>query len=149
MSDAGDAPGESEALGPTTDPDAATDTGVADTGDGDAATDTGTADSADGDEDAPFRLAIRETDEGTLLAACDADLIGETVAEDGISLTISESFYGEDGADAAAVRAGLDDCAVANLVGREVVDIAIEAGVVDGANVLDIEGTPHAQALWM
>ncbi|AWB26364.1 DUF424 domain-containing protein [Halococcoides cellulosivorans] len=107
------------------------------------------SDTPHADQPQPFRLAIRETEEGTLLAACDADLIGETIAEDEVSLTITAEFYGEEGADAAAVRDGLADCAVANLVGREVVDLAIEVGVVDPANVLDIEGTPHAQAMWM
>jgi len=101
------------------------------------------------DAAAPFRLAIRETEEGTLLAACDADLIGETVTEGEVSLSITAAFYGEEGADAAAVRDGLADCAVANLVGSDVVDLAIEVGVVDPANVLEIEGTPHAQAMWM
>jgi hypothetical protein len=109
-----------------------------------AADDSGTAD-ADGEP--PFLLTEHETPEGTLVAVCDAASLGETFAEDEVSLTVDEAFYGGDPADADAVADGLARASVANLVGRETVALAIDLGVVDPDNVLDVDGTRHAQVL--
>ncbi len=90
-------------------------------------------------------LSERHTEEGLLVAACDADLLGETFEEGKISLTVNEEFYGGDPADKAAVIGSLRRAQVANIVGERVVDAAIEAGVIDADAVLDVDGTRHAQ----
>ncbi|WP_181685026.1 DUF424 domain-containing protein [Halorhabdus salina] len=91
----------------------------------------------------------RETDEGLLVAVCDADLIGDTVADGEISLSVTEEFYGGEPADAERVAESLAKCDTANLVGERAVSIALEHGFVQEPNVLDIDGTPHAQLVWM
>ena len=90
-------------------------------------------------------LTERRTDRGLLVTACDADVLGETFENGEVSLTVTEEFYGGDEADEAAVRESLARANVANLVGDAVVAIAIEEGFVDEANVLDLDGTVHAQ----
>jgi hypothetical protein len=94
-------------------------------------------------------LNERETDEGLLVAVCDPDILGETFEDGPVSLTVEEEFYGGDEADDEAVLDSLARCAVANIVGHEAVALAVEHGFVEEANVLDVDGTRHAQLLRM
>jgi len=89
----------------------------------------------------------RQTDEGLLVAVCDDDVLGETFEDGNVSLTVTEEFYGGDEVDEAAVVDSLARAAVANIVGREAVELAIDEGFVDEANVLEVESTLHAQLL--
>ncbi|WP_408959902.1 DUF424 domain-containing protein [Natrinema sp. 74] len=91
----------------------------------------------------------RETQEGVLVAVCDEDILGETFEEGDLSLTVTEEFYGGDAADESAVIEHLAQADVANIVGTRAVELAIEEGFVDEANVLEIGPTLHAQLLWM
>ncbi|AHG02510.1 hypothetical protein HALDL1_01820 [Halobacterium sp. DL1] len=90
-------------------------------------------------------LTERRTDRGLLVTVCDADVLGETFENGEVEFTVNEEFYGGDEADEAAVRDSLARANVANLVGGGVVDIAIEEGYVEEGNVLDLDGTVHAQ----
>ena len=94
-------------------------------------------------------LTERDTEEGLLVSVCDADVVGETFENGDVSLTVDADFYdgrevGED-----AVVDSLARCSVANIVGTRAVGLAVEHGFVDEENVLDLEGTRHAQLLWM
>ncbi|MFB6136906.1 MAG: DUF424 domain-containing protein [Halobacteriaceae archaeon] len=92
-------------------------------------------------------LTERETDRGTLVTVCDDGIVGETFENGEVSLTVEAEFYGgETVADEEAVRA-LGRASVANLVGVDAVGLAIEHGFVDEENVLDVDGTRHAQYL--
>jgi hypothetical protein len=92
-------------------------------------------------------LAERETPEGLLVSVCDAETLGETFENGEVSLTVDPEFYDGDRADADEVTEALARCTTANLVGTEAVAVAVDAGFVDEANVLDIGGTRHAQYL--
>lgn len=90
-------------------------------------------------------LTERETPEGVVVSVCDADLLGETYEEGRVSLTVTEEFYGGDPASAEEIAAALGRAKTANIVGEEAVAAAVEAGFVDPGNVLDVDGTVHAQ----
>jgi hypothetical protein len=90
-------------------------------------------------------LTERRTDRGLLVTVCDPAVLGETFENGEVEFTVNEEFYGGDEVDEAAVRESLARADVANLVGDVVVDIAIEEGYVEEANVLDLDGTVHAQ----
>lgn len=94
-------------------------------------------------------LQERETERGLLVAACDSEILGETFENGDITLTVNEEFYGGDEVDPDDVVDSLANASVANLVGTEVVELAIEEGYVDEGNVLELEGTLHAQFLRM
>ncbi|MFC7018142.1 MULTISPECIES: DUF424 domain-containing protein [Haloarcula] len=94
-------------------------------------------------------LNERETSEGLLVSVCDPDVMGETFEDGPVTLTVDESFYGGDEVDEQAVVDSLARCSVANIVGEEAVDVAVEHGFVDEENVLDVAGTRHAQLLWL
>lgn len=92
-------------------------------------------------------LAERQTERGLLVAACDDGLIGETFENGDVTVTVNEAFYGGDEVTPEAVVESLAQASVANLIGTEVVELAIEAGYVDEGNVLDLGGALHAQFL--
>ena len=90
-------------------------------------------------------LSERETPEGVLVAVCDEALLGETYERGEVSLTVTEEFYGGDPATDEEVAAALGRATTANLVGEAAVGAAVEAGFVDPENVLELDGTVHAQ----
>ncbi|MFB6157802.1 MAG: DUF424 domain-containing protein [Haloferacaceae archaeon] len=98
-------------------------------------------------------LRERETPEGLLVSVCDGDCLGETYeGEDGVSLEVKEEFYGGEAAveaDPDAVVDSLHRATTANIVGDRAVDVAVDAGLVDGDRVLELDGTRHAQLLWL
>lgn len=89
----------------------------------------------------------RETEEGLLVAICDQDVLGETFEDGNLSLTVSEEFYGGEVVDEDHVVDSLSRANVANIVGTRAVEIAVDAGFVDEANVLEVDTTRHAQLL--
>lgn len=91
----------------------------------------------------------RDTPKGLLVSVCDRDVLGETFVNGEVSLTVDPDFYDGERVEADRVVESLAKAQVANLVGVEVVDLAIEHGFVDPAQVLEIEDTKHAQFLRM
>ncbi|MFB6082097.1 MAG: DUF424 domain-containing protein [Halanaeroarchaeum sp.] len=89
----------------------------------------------------------RRTDQGLLVTVCDADVLGETFEDGDVSLTVTEDFYGGEPRDEEGVVDSLARASVANLVGREVVELAMDEGYVDEQHVLEIDSTLHAQFL--
>lgn len=94
-------------------------------------------------------LNERETDEGLLVSVCDPDIMGETFEDGPVSLTVDEEFYGGETVSESEVVDSLARCSVANIVGTESVDVALEHGFVEEENVLEVDGTRHAQLLWL
>ncbi len=92
-------------------------------------------------------LRERSTPEGLLVSVCDAEVLGETFESGSLSLTVDPEFYDGEEATAEEVATSLAEASVANLVGVEAVETAIEAGFIDEANVLELEDTLHAQYL--
>lgn len=92
-------------------------------------------------------VAAKEYRQGKerLLAACDEELLGRTLRDNGVKFEVSPAFYDGDRITDEEFRAMLAHCTVANLVGERVVRLAIEAGLVDEENTMRIEGVPHAQ----
>jgi len=80
-----------------------------------------------------------------LVAAADADLLGQTFRGGGLHLTVSKGFYAGDEGGPEILVERLKLATIANLVGRKTVEAAIAAGFVDPACVLEIGGVPHAQ----
>lgn len=97
----------------------------------------------------PMLLKERETGKGRLVSVCDADVLGEEFENGAVSLTVDREFYEGEEVDEERVVASLSRCSVANLVGTHAVGVAIEHGFVEEENVLEFEGTRHAQLLWL
>lgn len=93
----------------------------------------------------PFRMRIHRQGREVLVAVSDAGLVGRLFREGNMRLHVGEAFYGTDGVDAQEVLRQLSACTIANLVGVDIITLAIQHGLVDADSVLDIEGVPHAQ----
>ena len=98
---------------------------------------------------AELLLNERDTAKGRLVSVCDADVLGEQFENGDVSLTVTPDFYDGDVVEEETVVASLARCTTANIVGTHAVDLAIEHGFVDEENVLDLDGTRHAQLLWL
>ncbi len=83
--------------------------------------------------------------QGSILAACDADLMGKTLTSPLCDVEIDPSFYGDTRATEEELLAALADVCSANLMGKRVCDIAIKAGLLEMESCLLIDGVPHAQ----
>lgn len=92
-------------------------------------------------------LTERHTDRGLLITVCDPDVLGETFEEGSISLSVTEDFYGGERVETETVIEALSRASIANLVGTETVELAIDEGFIEEGNVLEVEQTLHAQYL--
>ncbi len=90
-------------------------------------------------------IKIYTTQGEIILAACDEDLLGKTFEEGELQLIVSESFYGGERVTQELFMSQLRNATIANLVGRKVVNIASELGMINEDCVLEIDGVPHAQ----
>lgn len=90
-------------------------------------------------------LRERQTREGLLVSVCDTDVLGETFENGDVSITVNEEFYGGEEAGRETVVKSLTRASIANIVGTKSVRVAIEAGIIDQQNVLEIGATRHAQ----
>ncbi len=83
--------------------------------------------------------------EEVLIAVCDKELIGRRFEEGELLLHVSESFYKGEAVTEVEMIASLKQATIVNLVGERAVGCAIANSFIDEANVLYIEGVPHAQ----
>ncbi len=81
----------------------------------------------------------------TMVAACDRDILGEIFEEDELVIEVKESFYYEAFVTEQTFLNTMKIATIANLVGENVVSIAIREGYIDSENVIRIGGVPHAQ----
>ena len=94
---------------------------------------------------APFRIKSYKQGKELLVAACDQDVLGRKLREGKLRLDVSPDFYDGFEGDEEILESQLRTCTVANLVGKNTVDFAIQLGFVAPENVITIEGVPHAQ----
>lgn len=90
-----------------------------------------------------FSLNVRRTPQGTVVAACDLDLLGETFTEGDVTLHVDPDFFGGDETDLETVVAALQRYHTANLVGNELIAGLIEQGVVDASEPETVDGVRH------
>ena len=80
-----------------------------------------------------------------VVALADESLIGKTLEEGMKHLDVTERFYkGELKTDEEVIQI-LKDADNLNLVGEEVVGIALKEGFINEEDVVTIEGVPHVQ----
>jgi hypothetical protein len=88
-----------------------------------------------------------DTHQRVVLAACDTTLLGTTLEEGDLSLTVSASFYGGQEVNADEFLDLAERAIILNLVGKEVVALATKHNYVDKDRVKTVNSVPHAQAL--
>ena len=82
-----------------------------------------------------------------LLAACDEELLGEVLRDGKIVFKIGEEFYKGPKMPVNEAVELMRDSTIVNMVGPNIVQKAIEQGLVHPEAVLNICGIPHAQII--
>jgi hypothetical protein len=96
-----------------------------------------------------FFFQIHRAQGRVILAACDAGLLDRTLRFGEVDFEVSSEFYGEERADGAQILDMMERAHVANVVGKNIVDLLVENGHAHRDCVLMIEGVPHVQILRM
>lgn len=94
-----------------------------------------------------FYYAVYRHGHELMVAVCDEDTIENTFCctEKGIKLDVKKSFYGKNKGSEEEILPHMKDATILNLVGKEIVGIALEEGLISKECVLVIGGTVHAQ----
>lgn len=82
-----------------------------------------------------------------LLAACDEEIVGKTFRGNGLKIEVYPLFYKDLVVPEEEFLNLMSAATVMNLVGENVISIAIREGYVDEENVMVIGETKHAQVV--
>ncbi|MEN6378799.1 MAG: DUF424 family protein [Methanofastidiosum sp.] len=94
-----------------------------------------------------FYYAVYPHGHELMVAVCDEDTLDKTFFsnEKGIKLDVKKSFYGKNKGQKEEIVHLMKDATILNLVGKEIIDIALGEGLISRECVLVIGGTVHAQ----
>ncbi|MBT3940874.1 DUF424 family protein [Candidatus Woesearchaeota archaeon] len=94
-----------------------------------------------------FYYKIHESHAGYLIAACDKSICGKTLKSKGLEFHVNPRFYKDKTASPTQMKKLLQIASSANLIGKDVVQLAVDLGLIDKENVIKIQGIPHAQVV--
>jgi hypothetical protein len=92
-----------------------------------------------------FFKVHRSRDTGDVVAVCDRELLNTTISHEKLSITITETFYGNIPATENDVREALKHAGNINLIGERSVNLAIDMGLITRSGCMMIGNVPHAQ----
>jgi hypothetical protein len=81
----------------------------------------------------------------TLVAVCDADILGKTLEGGRVPFTVSERFYKGTLCDIPEAIEAIGKASIVNIVGKRIVEAAIECNLIQKAGIIYIGDVPHAQ----
>lgn len=93
-------------------------------------------------------LKLHKTEKGTILAACDAELIGKVLTHGDIELNLKKhaDFYkGEKVGEHEVAEALEREFDSINFVGKKVVNVVVKSGLVGQNDVMYIKNVPYIQ----
>jgi hypothetical protein len=102
-------------------------------------------------EDAGVVMRVHRVRAEFLVAACDAELVGQDLplGESGKTVRISGQFYGERRVSKEELLWALERATIANLLGERVLELAREGGFVGPGGTGLLGGVPHAEIFSM
>ncbi|HEX5457609.1 MAG TPA: DUF424 domain-containing protein [Candidatus Nitrosotalea sp.] len=77
-----------------------------------------------------------------MLNICDAELVGKTVRQSDLEITITKSYYGDRIVDEKEAESLLRTSSIINMVGKKTIDLSIKMGIGSAKGVKEIEGIP-------
>lgn len=92
-----------------------------------------------------FYLRIRQTEREYLVAVCDKELLGKTIYEGELELYVNDRFFG---GDLVPLEKCLEQMRIAssfNLIGKGIVDAAVEKRMVNELAVMWINCKDHGK----
>ena len=91
-----------------------------------------------------FYMNIKQFPDETVVAICDSELMGGTYREGPLKLEVTEKCYGNKLVKLKECVEVLKNTANANLVGKNIINAALEMGLVHEQSILYIKKIPHA-----
>ncbi len=92
-----------------------------------------------------FYAKVYNVGKEVLVAICDKNLLGKTFENERLRLEVKKEFYGGEVINKNKACELLSIATIANLVGKEIVSLAIELKIIEKENVIEIKNIPHAQ----
>jgi len=92
-----------------------------------------------------FWSKIYRVKDQIVVAICDEDLINKTLDFDGLRFHVDKKFYGGEIIDETKVLKLLENATIGNLVGKEIVSLALKKKYIAKENIILISDIPHAQ----
>jgi hypothetical protein len=92
-------------------------------------------------------IKVYKQGDDLVIGACDENLLGKKFIEGKFQIDVSKNFYDGKRVDKKSLEKYLNDATIANLVGRETVNCAVELGLIDPDCVMEVKGVPHAQMI--
>lgn len=80
--------------------------------------------------------------ESLMISVCDADLVGKTLNQGKMLITLSQDYFQEEVIEKEKVAYLLNECSIANLVGERTVALAISLGLAKEVSVKRLCGIP-------
>ncbi len=90
-----------------------------------------------------FWVKVYKTQEATVLAACDENLLGKEFREENVVLKVTETYYGGELVDAERLKALVREADIIGLVGEHAVNVAAELGYIAPGDEKRICNVPH------
>ena len=90
-------------------------------------------------------MNLRKWGHYVLLATCDAELVGTVLREGKIVFEVREDFYKGKKVSVDEAIDLMRHSTVVNMVGKCIVEKALEKGMIHPEAILEISGVPHAQ----
>jgi hypothetical protein len=90
-------------------------------------------------------VKVYQQGDDLVIGACDEHLLGKKFKKGKLQIDCAKHFYDGERIDKKTLMKFLQDATIANLVGKETVECAVDLGLVDPKCILKIKGVPHAQ----
>lgn len=90
-------------------------------------------------------MKLRKIGNDVILSICDAEILGCTLREGKIVFRVTEEFYKGAEVELEEAVKMIENSTIVNMVGRNIVQKALEKGYIHPEAILNIEGVPHAQ----
>jgi hypothetical protein len=92
-----------------------------------------------------FFLKTFFSEEGKVVAACDADILGKKFQENEKILHVKQDFYFDRRVGIDEVLEELKQFFTANFVGKMIIEELVSRGIISKDNVKFVNGVPHIQ----
>ena len=89
-----------------------------------------------------YALRSARYQNSTMIDICDIQLIGTRLEQEGLIINLSKEYYQQEIIEKSRARELLKICSIANLVGKQIVELALELGLAKRVSVKMIAGVP-------
>lgn len=91
-----------------------------------------------------MNFAVRQVNQqrNRMLNICDAELVGKTVRQSDLEISITKSYYQDRVVDEKEAESLLRTSSIINMVGKKTIDLSIKIGIGSAKGVKEIEGVP-------